>query len=144
MKKGKVCIKMMKVLIVEPEKAPREADIENSLESLQSVVGGYIEVTYPFDDSVAIICNEEGKLQGMPLNRSLCDENGVMYDIVAGTFIVCGLGDEDFSSLPPEMMDKYRDRFKCPEVFFRMQDGIQAMKIQPQRHKPPKETEKER
>ncbi|MEM5768358.1 MAG: DUF3846 domain-containing protein, partial [Bacillota bacterium] len=36
----------MKVLIVEPEKAPREAEIENSLESLQSVVGGYIEATY--------------------------------------------------------------------------------------------------
>lgn len=137
-------MEMMKVLIVEPEKAPREAEIENSLESLQSVVGGYIEATYPFDDRVAIICNEEGKLQGMPLNRALRDESGTMYDIVAGTFIVCGLGEEDFSSLPPEMMDKYREHFRCPEVFFQTRNGIQAMKIQPQRHKPPKETEKER
>jgi len=135
---------MTKVLIVEPEKAPREADIENNLESLQSVVGGYIEAVYPFDDRVAIICNEEGKLQGMPLNRALRDESDTMYDIVAGTFIVCGLGEEDFSSLPPEMMDKYRDHFRYPEVFFRTQNGIEAMKIQPQRHKPPKETEKER
>ena len=134
----------MKVLIVEPEKAPREAEIENRLESLQSVVGGYIEATYPFDDRVAIICNEEGKLQGMPLNRALRDESGTMYDIVAGTFIICGLGDEDFSSLPPEMMDKYRDQFRSPEVFFRTPNGIQAMKIQPQRHKPPRNTEMER
>lgn len=135
---------MMKVLIVEPQKAPREAEIESGLESLQSVVGGYIEAAYPFDDLVAIICNEEGKLQGLPLNRALRDENGAIYDIVAGTFIVCGLGDEDFSTLPPEMMDKYRDHFRYPEVFFRTQNGIQAMKIQPQRHKPPKETEKEK
>lgn len=134
----------MKVLIVEPEKAPREAEIENGLESLQSVVGGYIEAAYPFDDRVAIICNEEGKLQGFPLNRALRDEDGAIYDIVAGTFIVCGLDEEDFSTLPPEMMDKYRDHFRYPEVFFQTQNGIQAMKIQPQPHKSPKETEKEK
>lgn len=137
-------MEMMKVLIVEPEKTPREAEIKNSLESLQSVVGGYIEATYPFNDRVAVITNEEGKLQGLPLNRSLSDKNGVMYDIVAGTFIICGLGDEDFSSLTPEMMDKYKDHFLSPEVFFRTQNGIQAMKVQPQRHKPPRNTEKER
>jgi len=138
-------MEMMKVLVVEPEKAPREAEIESSLESMQSIVGGYIEATYPFpDDPVAIVCNEDGKLEGLPLNRSLCDENGAMYDIVAGTFFVCGLGEEDFSSLTPELMDKYKKHFKCPEVFFRTQEGIQSMKIQPQRHTPPKKTEPER
>lgn len=134
----------IKVLVVEPEKIPREAEIENSLESLQSIVGGYIEATYPFSDPVAIICNEEGKLQGMPLNRSLRDENGSMYDVVAGAFIVCGLGDENFSSLSPAMLDKYKDHFRCPEVFFRTEDGIQAMKIQPPRQKPSRNTEMER
>lgn len=134
----------IKVLMVEPEKAPREAEIENSLESLQGVVGGYIEAVYPFDDPVAIVCNEEGKLIGLPLNRALYGENGSMHDIVAGTFIVCGLSEENFDSLPPEMMNKYRDHFQSPEVFFRTQNGIQAMKIQPERHRPPKETEKER
>jgi hypothetical protein len=134
----------IKVLMVEPEKAPREAEIENSLESLQSIVGGYIEATYPFSDPVAIICNEEGKLQGMPLNRSLRDENGSMYDVVAGAFIVCGLGDENFSSLSPEMLEKYKAHFRCPEVFFRTKDGIQAMKIQLPRQKPSRNKEMER
>ena len=77
----------MDVLIVEPEKAPRMASITGDLNSLQQVVGGYIEAVYPYDDPVAIVCHEEGKLIGLPLNRKLED-----YDIIAGTFIVCGLG----------------------------------------------------
>ena len=76
----------MDVLIVEPEKAPRMANIAGDLNSLQQVVGGYIEAVYPYDDPVAIVCNEEGKLIGLPLNRKLED-----YDIIAGTFVVCGI-----------------------------------------------------
>lgn len=134
----------LNVLIVESGKVPREASIKNNLKSLQRVVGGDIEAAYPFDDPVALICNEEGKLQGLPLNRAIYDESGTMYDIMAGTFIVCGLGEEDFASLSPEMIDKYRNHFRCPEVFFRTQNGIQAMKIQPQQHRPPKESQIER
>ena len=73
----------MDVLIVEPEKSPRIANISGDLESLQKAVGGYIEAVYPYDDPVAIVCNEEGKLIGLPLNRKLED-----YDIIAGTFVV--------------------------------------------------------
>ena len=50
----------MKVLIIEPSFEPREAEIESGLESLQSVVEGNIEAIYPYEDEVAIICNEEG------------------------------------------------------------------------------------
>lgn len=70
----------IKVLIVEPGKEPREAEIENTLSAQQAVVGGMIEAIYPWDDPVGLICNEEGKLMGLPLNRSL---EG--YDIIAGT-----------------------------------------------------------
>ncbi|UUM11959.1 DUF3846 domain-containing protein [Clostridiaceae bacterium HFYG-1003] len=73
----------MDVLIVEHEKVPRMASITGDLNSLQQVVGGYIEAVYPYDDPVAIVCHEEGKLIGLPLNRKLED-----YDIIAGTFIV--------------------------------------------------------
>ena len=48
----------MKVLIVEPGKYPREADIEHTLEAEQAVVGGTIEVVYPWRDRVGIVCNE--------------------------------------------------------------------------------------
>lgn len=116
----------MDVLIVEPEKAPRMASITGDLNSLQQVVGGYIEAVYPYDDPVAIVCHEEGKLIGLPLNRKLED-----YDIIAGTFIICGLGEEDFDSLTPELAEKYREKFADPEIFMKMGNRIVAIRIKP-------------
>ena len=116
----------MDVLIVEPEKSPRMANISGDLESLQKAVGGYIEAVYPYDDPVAIVCHEEGKLIGLPLNRKLED-----YDIIAGTFIVCGLGEEDFDSLTPELAEKYREKFADPEIFMKMGSRIVAILIKP-------------
>jgi len=116
----------MDVLIVEPEKSPRIANISGDLESLQKAVGGYIEAVYPYDDPVAIVCNEEGKLIGLPLNRKLED-----YDIIAGTFVVCGLGEEDFDSLTPELAEKYREKFADPEIFVKMGSRIVAIPIKP-------------
>ena len=116
----------MDVLIVEPEKAPRMASITGDLNSLQQVVGGYIEAVYPYDDPVAIVCNEEVKLIGLPLNRKLED-----HDIIAGTFIVCGLGEEDFDSLTPELAEKYREKFADPEIFMKMGSRIVAIPIKP-------------
>ena len=116
----------MDVLIVEPEKAPRMASINGDLNSLQQVVGGYIEAVYPYDDPIAIVCHEEGKLIGLPLNRKLED-----YDIIAGTFIVCGLGEEDFDSLTPELAEKYREKFADPEIFMKMGSRIVAIPIKP-------------
>ena len=51
----------MKVLIVEPNKIPYEKNIENNLETLQEIVGGMIQITYPYEDLVGIVCNDEGK-----------------------------------------------------------------------------------
>ena len=102
----------IKVLIIEPEKDPRVEEISHTLESLQQIVGGYIQALYPFDDPVAIICNEEGKLLGLPWNRPLYDENGRIYDIIAGTFIIAGLTKDDFGSLSDEMIEKYTAMFE--------------------------------
>lgn len=59
----------MKVLVVEPMKKPYTKEIDGSLKSMQELVGGTIEVVYPFDDPVALICNDEGKLMGARLLR---------------------------------------------------------------------------
>ena len=82
----------MTVLVVEPEQPPYVKEIGDSLHSLQAEVGGHIEAIYPFDAPVAIICNEEGALLGLPLNRALGDEDHHVYDVVAGTFLVAGWG----------------------------------------------------
>lgn len=66
---------------------------------------------------MALVCNNEGKLLGMELNRGLRDDTGNLYDIVAGTFLVVGLGEEDFTSLSPELIQKYTEQFRTPELF---------------------------
>jgi hypothetical protein len=80
----------MRILLVEPGKTPVLKEIDGSLKSMQEIVGGTIQVLYPFTEPVALICNDEGKLLGLPLNRALRDENGRIYDIVAGAFFLCG------------------------------------------------------
>lgn len=113
----------MNVLIIEPYKAPYMKEIDNNLETLQGVVGGLIQVTYPYEDLVGIICNEEGKLHGLSLNRAIYDKDNNMIDIIAGTFMIAGLTDDDFGSLSPELAQKYKDMFKYPEMFVRTGEG---------------------
>ena len=123
----------MKVLVVEPNKNPYPKEIDGSLESMQSLVGGYIQAVYPFDDPVAIICDEEAKLTGKELNRALRDEDGQIYDIVAGTFLVAGLGEEDFCSLTPEQIKKFSDMYKTPEMFLRLNGKLMVLPMEEKR-----------
>ena len=101
--------KLIKVLIVEPGKDPYPMEIPNTLESLQHMVGGLIQALYLPD--AAIICNDEGKLIGLPWNRPLFDENGNIYDVIAGTFLVAGLTEDDFGSLTEEQISRYTKMF---------------------------------
>lgn len=66
---------------------------------MQEIVGGNIQAGYWFEEPVAVICNEEGKINGIEANRAIKDESGNIVDIVAGTFFVCGLGEDNFTSL---------------------------------------------
>lgn len=117
----------MKALRVEPYEPPKVIEIDAGLKSLQHEVGGYIEVLYPFEDEVGIVCNEEGKLNGMELNRALRDEAGEVCDVITGPFLIVGLGDEDFTSLSDDLIEKYRDIFARPEVFIRTNSGLLVM-----------------
>ena len=91
----------LSVLKIAPGQHPQQVEIDNDLKALQQAVGGSIGASYPFADPVAIVYADDGKLMGLPLNRALRDEDGQMYDAVAGDFLVVGLGEEDFASLPP-------------------------------------------
>lgn len=104
----------MTILVVEPGKAPYTQEIDGSLAAMRKIVGGDIEGTYPYDDPVAIVCNQEGKLMGLPPNRQLADPDGVPYDTICGTFFVAGLGTEDFCSLTEEQIRRYQDVFRLP------------------------------
>ena len=107
----------MTVLVVEPRKPPYTAEILVGLDGLTTAVDGPIAATYPFADQVALICNDEGRNMGLELNRALYDGRGQVYDVVPGTFVIAGLGNGCFTSLPEDMIEKYAQRFQTIEVY---------------------------
>lgn len=132
------------VLLIQPCKYPQKVQIGTELEDLQAIVGGNIEVIYPFRDAVGLVLNEEGKLMGLELNRALRDESGNIYDIMAGDFLVVGLTEESFCSLTPEQLEKFEEKFHQPEMFIRMGKQIMALPLPDNRVKDSKTIKPER
>ena len=122
----------MRILVVEPECRPEVREIINALEDLLVIVGGLIQVIYPFDDPVALVCNDEGKILNLPMNRGLRDENDQMYDIVFGTFFLCGapMDSDCFTSLTTGQIERYRKRFYTPEIFWGMDGHIVCLPLE--------------
>lgn len=125
------------VLFIAVGEAPKVVYITPNLEEMQRLVGGYIEEYMPFDDDVAIVCNEEGKINGSPLNRAIYDESdgkkGPMIDIIAGNFFLANAPyeSENFESLTPDMIQKYTKRFRYPESFMKLGNEIVVVPIKP-------------
>lgn len=121
----------MRILVVEPERRPEVWEIDGSLETMQNIVGGLIQPIY-LDDSVALICNDEGKLMNLTANRGLRDGTGQIYDIVCGTFFLCGAPPDcdHFTSLTPEQIERYRERFYTPEMFWGMDGRIVCLPLE--------------
>lgn len=117
----------MTALAVLPGKAPERMELEGNLKSMQDFVGGPIQAVYPFSDPVAIVCNDEGKLLGLEYNRALRDDDGSVYDILCGPFFICGLGEEDFTSLSEELLRKYAQLFQHPELFLRVGNNLMVI-----------------
>ena len=122
---------LIRVVMVEPQKEAYITEIGSSLSDMQQAVGGYIEGYYPFEDTVCIVCNEEGKLNGMPLNRAVRDKDGDITDIIAGPFFVCDCSGENFGSLSPEMAKKYQEKFRYSELFYRLAGRIEVVTLKP-------------
>ena len=116
----------MQVVVVEPKKKPIMRDIDAGLESMQKIVGGSIQAIYPFEEPVALICNEEGKLLGLPLNRALRDDDGTVYDIISGSFFLCAAPpDSDrFAGLTDQEIKTYMERFAMPEMFLNVDGAL--------------------
>ena len=121
----------MKILLIPPGKRPVRKEICGSLNSMQEIVGGPIQILYPFQDPVALICHEEGKLLGLPLNRSLRDDCGQIYDAIAGTFFLCGAppDSDHLDSIPEELISKYQERFTSPEVFIQLNGRVVCIPV---------------
>lgn len=95
----------IKILIVEPYKEPYIKEIEHKLEKMQEIVGGLIEFV-ELGENVDLICNEEGKIHNLEINRIITN------DIVCGTFFIAGQKEGDTISLTDEQIKKYTEYFK--------------------------------
>ena len=101
----------IRVLFVQPHEKPFVAEIPDTLKAKQNAVGGLIEFVYNTDET-ALVCDEEAKLKNKEGNRYL-DGGG----IIAGNFLVVGLGEEDCRSLTDEEIQKYSDKYSdAPEI----------------------------
>ena len=94
----------LRMLKFEPGKAPEEITMPNTLETFQTAVGGDIEAV-GLDSGAVLICNEEGKLMGLPANRQ------VGGDTIAGTFLIAGSAGGEFCSLSDEDTARYAREF---------------------------------
>ena len=123
----------MRILIVEPEHRPEVREIDGSLKTMQGIVGGLIQpIPLIGDPNTVLVCNDEGKLLNLPANRGLRDGTGQIYDIVCGTFFICGApADCDhFTSLTPEQIERYRERYHTPELFLRVNGRIVCLPME--------------
>ena len=121
------------VILVEPGEEAKMITMGDNLEAMQGIVGGLIEEYMPYEDEVALVCNDEGKMIGMPPNRAIKDADGTVMDIIAGPFFVAyaPIESERFLSMPDELQKKYLEKFRLPERFFRTDGGIVAVPYTP-------------
>ena len=124
-------MKNIHILIVEPGKAPYEATVPNTLETMQKIVGGHIDATCPYQDPVALVCNNEGLINRLAFNRRVGDhiEDNTMG--IFGTFFLCGIRQEDFCSLSPELTEKYKQLLYYPEYPVKSGDMLLFGKQEP-------------
>ena len=93
----------IRVIIKKPNSQPYMTVIENDLKKLQEIVGGYIE-TVTIAEDLVVICNEEGKLKGLPENCNVC---GIDF---VGPIIFVGINEDEFANIPISY-SKFRDLF---------------------------------
>lgn len=118
----------IRVLYVQPGKFPKERRIPNTLQECQKLVGGWIEQA-PLDDNCCAVCNEEGKILHLPLNRPY-----VEGDVFAGVFFVCGLEDGEFVSLTDEQYARFEAEYHWPILFGESILGLIPLRCTPEQY----------
>lgn len=134
---------MLRVILCKPGETAEVVEIEDELESMQDLVGGLIEPYDPFYsetdpryENVILVCNEEGKLMQLPLNRAIVDEDGRVMDVIRGPFFLCyaPVESERFLSIPPDLEEEFLRKYELPEKLYRSENGIEVTKIDRRAH----------
>lgn len=112
----------LRVVIVEPGRYAREAEIDNAIPAEQAAVGGRIDsiCLWPEDNVCLIFNNDEGEVIQVEPNRELPEYGNLTF----GTFFLCGEKGEDYCSLTDQQVQHYLERFRRPELFVQYKDGM--------------------
>ena len=123
----------IRVIVCRTDERAEVVEIDDKLEAMQDVVGGLIQEYMPWEDEVALIVNEEGKVSGLPLNRGIRNQDGRVQDVIAGDFFICyaPIESERFLSMPQDLEKKYLEMFDLPEMFMLGDGEIMAVKYEP-------------
>ena len=122
--------KELRVLYVEPGKYPQEIKIPDTLKALQECVKGYIAAYYPWsNDNACVICNDEGKLNGMLPNRQYGKD-----DYLAGPFLVCGFRGDKLISLTDKQLSRYEELYHSPQIILDTPFGLYPVKCTPEQY----------
>ena len=126
----------IRVVYCEPGKLARVRLLGTELGHLQQAVGGgFIETYYPFEEEVCIVCNDEGKFNGMRPCRAVYGEDQKLMDIIFGPFFICDCSTENFGSLSEEQLKRFQEQFRYPEHYYRMDGEIKAVRYDPTRNR---------
>ena len=128
--------KKIKVLYKRVGREPEVVEIENTLQAMQSLVGGFIEVI-PYD-YYELVCNDEGKLQGLYPNV------GFDYDIINGNFFIANDNYEtgDFASLTDKNIEKIKEDLKSRSFHYTKTQMRAVLKQEKEKNYSDKETKK--
>jgi hypothetical protein len=116
-------MKEITVLDIEPLKPPRLVTIPHTLEAMNALVEGSIACTYPWEDLIGLVHNDNAIAEGAAPNRVVGNQ------IVYGPFFLAGLGEEDFTDIPLDLVEKYSRLFSAPEVFIPTPEGMAVIKV---------------
>ena len=109
--------KIISVVYVAPYEKAVIRKIDNSLETMQFLVGGYIETAAFWDDCVVLVCNEEGWINGLSPNRIIM-RDGMPVDVIHGNFFIAAFTEDgEFVSLTEEQQKKYVELFNNERTY---------------------------
>ena len=115
-------------LFIAPKCLPKTVTIENELSALQNCVGGLIEC-FDLPNGTTIICNEEGKINGLEPNRAIRNDDGKLIDIIAGNILIVGFDEinGEFCSLSDEQLTETKELFFNPDFLFVFHDELHCI-----------------
>ena len=116
----------MKAILIEPMKHPKLVELDGSLASMYKALEcDTITATYPWEEAIGLVTDDEGLYSGKPMNRYVKElEQGIV-----GNFLLCGLGREDFTDVPDDLIPKFMEMFWKPEQFLRTPFGLMVVQV---------------